>query len=29
VAGVPLNLVPAVLVPAICTLGYVLHRRGL
>jgi len=29
VAGVPLNLVPAALVPAICALGYVLHRRGL
>jgi hypothetical protein len=29
VAGVPLNLVPATLVPAICALGYALHRRRL
>jgi len=28
-AGVPLNLVPAALIPAICALGYMLHRRGL
>lgn len=28
VAGVPLNLVPATLVPAISALGYALHRRG-
>ena len=29
VAGVPANLVPAALVPAIAGLGYLLHRRGL
>jgi hypothetical protein len=29
VAGVPANLVPAALVPAICAVGYALHRRGL
>jgi hypothetical protein len=29
VAGVPLNLVPATLVPAVAALGYLLHRRGL
>lgn len=29
VAGIPLNLVPAALVPAITGLGYLLHRRGL
>ncbi len=29
VAGVPLNLVPATLVPAVAALGYGLHRRGL
>ena len=29
VAGVPLNLVPATLVPALCAAGYALHRRGL
>jgi hypothetical protein len=29
VAGVPLNLVPATLVPAGAGLGYLLHRRGL
>ncbi len=28
IAGVPANLVPATLIPAICALGYVLHRRG-
>jgi hypothetical protein len=28
VAGVPLNLVPATLIPAISALGYALHRRG-
>jgi hypothetical protein len=28
-AGVPLNLVPATLVPAVSALGYLLHRRGL
>ncbi len=28
VAGVPLNLVPAALIPAISALGYALHRRG-
>ncbi len=27
-AGVPANLVPATLIPAICALGYALHRRG-
>ena len=29
VAGIPLNLVPATLVPAVAALGYLLHRRGL
>lgn len=29
VAGVPANLLPATLVPAISALGYALHRRGL
>ncbi len=29
IAGVPANLVPATLVPAISALGYVLHRRGM
>lgn len=29
VAGVPANLVPATLVPAVAALGYLLHRRGL
>jgi hypothetical protein len=29
VAGVPLNLIPATLVPAVAALGYLLHRRGL
>ncbi len=29
VAGVPLNLVPATLVPAVAAVGYLLHRRGL
>jgi hypothetical protein len=29
VAGVPVNLVPATLVPAVSALGYLLHRRGL
>jgi len=28
VAGVPANLVPAALIPAISALGYVLHRHG-
>ena len=28
VAGVPLNLVPAALIPASCGLGYLLHRHG-
>lgn len=28
IAGVPANLVPATLIPAICALGYVLHRQG-
>ena len=28
VARVPINLVPAALVPASCALGYFLHRRG-
>ena len=28
VAGIPANLVPAALIPAICALGYALHRRG-
>ncbi len=28
IAGVPANLVPAALIPAICGLGYALHRRG-
>ena len=28
IAGVPVNLVPAALVPAVCALGYLLHRRG-
>lgn len=28
VAGVPANVVPAMLLPAISLLGYVLHRRG-
>jgi hypothetical protein len=28
VAGVPANLVPAALIPAISALGYALHRRG-
>jgi len=28
VAGVPLNLVPATLIPAISALGYALHRHG-
>ena len=28
VAGVPVNLVPAALIPASCALGYFLHRRG-
>ena len=28
VAGVPANLVPATLIPAISALGYALHRRG-
>lgn len=29
VVGVPLNLVPATLIPAISALGYAMHRRGL
>ena len=29
VAGVPPNLIPATLVPAIAAVGYRLHRRGL
>jgi hypothetical protein len=28
VGGVPANMVPASLIPAICGLGYALHRRG-
>jgi hypothetical protein len=28
VAGVPANLVPAALVPALCAVGYALHRSG-
>jgi hypothetical protein len=28
VAGVPVNLVPAALIPASCALGYLLHRHG-
>ena len=28
IAGVPANLVPAALIPAICALGYTLHRHG-
>jgi hypothetical protein len=28
VAGVPINLVPAGLIPASCALGYFLHRHG-
>ncbi len=28
VAGIPLNLLPAALVPAISGVGYLLHRRG-
>ena len=28
VARVPINLVPAALIPASCALGYLLHRRG-
>jgi hypothetical protein len=28
VAGIPLNLIPAALVPAISAIGYLLHRRG-
>ena len=28
VAGIPLNLIPAALVPALSGLGYLLHRRG-
>jgi hypothetical protein len=27
--GVPANLVPATLVPAVAGIGYLLHRRGL
>lgn len=28
IAGVPANLVPATLIPALSAFGYVLHRRG-
>jgi len=28
VAGIPVNLVAAALIPASCALGYLLHRRG-
>ena len=28
VAGVPINLLPAGLIPASCALGYLLHRYG-
>jgi hypothetical protein len=28
IAGVPANLIPAALVPALSTLGYALHRQG-
>jgi hypothetical protein len=28
VAGVPINLVPAALIPATSALGYLLHRHG-
>jgi hypothetical protein len=28
IAGASLNLVPAALIPASCTLGYLLHRHG-
>jgi hypothetical protein len=28
VAGVPINLLPAGLIPASCALGYLLHRHG-
>src|SRR5260370_23189382 len=28
IVGVPANLVPAALIPAICALGYALHRPG-
>jgi hypothetical protein len=28
IAGVPVNLVPAALIPASCALGYLLHRHG-
>lgn len=28
VGGVPINLVPAALIPASCVLGYILHRSG-
>ena len=28
VAGIPVNLIPAALVPAISAIGYLLHRRG-
>jgi len=28
VAGVPINLVPATLVPVSCAIGYLLHRQG-
>jgi hypothetical protein len=29
IAGVPVNLVAATVIPAISALGYALHRRGL
>lgn len=28
VSGIPLNLIPAAVVPAISAIGYLLHRRG-
>jgi hypothetical protein len=28
VAGVPINLLPAGLIPVSCALGYLLHRHG-
>ncbi len=28
VAGVPINLVPAALIPVSCAVGYLLHRHG-
>lgn len=29
IAGIPANLLPAALIPALCGLGYAFHRRGL